>query len=226
MISSSSKGNCYVIKDKKTSILIEAGIVIKEIKESLNFRLCEIDGCLITHSHQDHCKGVQGILKAGVPAHMSRETASSLNLSGHNVNIFESKKQFKINTLTVLPFPVPHDVPNHGFLIQSDDGDRLAYITDCPYCAYTFPSVNYFMVGCNFQEEILRNNYEQGIVGHALRSRLIECHMSLRQCVNFLKANDLSTTRAIYLIHISKTNANPEEMKKKVIVEFGKPVIT
>lgn len=48
---SGSSGNLYAIDDGKTKILIEAGVVIKKIKEALRFRLSEIEGVLISHEH-------------------------------------------------------------------------------------------------------------------------------------------------------------------------------
>ena len=56
VLASSSKGNCYMIDDSKTSLLIEAGIPIKKIKQGLNFKLHEIEGCIISHEHGDHIK--------------------------------------------------------------------------------------------------------------------------------------------------------------------------
>lgn len=48
---SGSQGNLYKIADGKTSLLIECGISIKKIKKYLDFRLRDIDGCLISHEH-------------------------------------------------------------------------------------------------------------------------------------------------------------------------------
>jgi phosphoribosyl 1,2-cyclic phosphodiesterase len=50
-IGSSSRGNCYKISDGKTTILIECGISLKKTRESLDFKLMEVEGCLISHEH-------------------------------------------------------------------------------------------------------------------------------------------------------------------------------
>jgi phosphoribosyl 1,2-cyclic phosphodiesterase len=50
-LASGSGGNCYKIDDGKSSLLIEAGLPIKKIKQGLNYKLSEIEGCLISHEH-------------------------------------------------------------------------------------------------------------------------------------------------------------------------------
>jgi phosphoribosyl 1,2-cyclic phosphodiesterase len=50
-LASGSAGNCYYITDGRSPLLIEAGIPIKKIKQGLNYKLSEIEGCLISHEH-------------------------------------------------------------------------------------------------------------------------------------------------------------------------------
>lgn len=51
-IASSSKGNAYVISDGKTTLLIECGFSMKELKRRTNFVIpSKIDACLISHEH-------------------------------------------------------------------------------------------------------------------------------------------------------------------------------
>lgn len=48
---SGSTGNLYVLENEKESLLIEAGIPIKKIKEKLDYDFSNIEGCLISHEH-------------------------------------------------------------------------------------------------------------------------------------------------------------------------------
>ena len=50
-LSSGSQGNCYLIDDGKTQLLLEVGIAWKKIKEALHFKTSEICGALLTHEH-------------------------------------------------------------------------------------------------------------------------------------------------------------------------------
>ena len=228
-LASGSSGNAYYISDSKTNLLIEAGIPIAKIKKALSYKLSSVNACIISHLHLDHCKAASGILKAGIPIFLPRETAISLNLSGHSINIIKAGRQFRIGSWTVLPFDTVHDseeLPckeSLGFLLQSGK-DKILYLTDSAYCAYRFKGLTAIMIESNYQEELLQQNIEEGTVGYSLKARLLKTHLSLSNVIEFLKANDLSATREIYLMHLSSRNANPQQMKKVVEAEFGKPV--
>jgi len=90
-LATGSKGNCYHITDGSTPLLLEAGIQFKEIQRKLNFQTSNIAGCLITHEHQDHCKGVKTILERGLNVYMSKGTKEALNIQHHRIKTVESK---------------------------------------------------------------------------------------------------------------------------------------
>jgi phosphoribosyl 1,2-cyclic phosphodiesterase len=51
VLASGSSGNCYLINDGRTKILLEAGIPIKKIREATGFQLSQVSGALISHCH-------------------------------------------------------------------------------------------------------------------------------------------------------------------------------
>ncbi|MFQ9212440.1 MAG: MBL fold metallo-hydrolase [Eubacterium ventriosum] len=60
-ISSSSKGNCILVENNNSSILVDVGISRKKAEEGLEFfgkKPENIDGIVITHEHSDHIKGL------------------------------------------------------------------------------------------------------------------------------------------------------------------------
>ena len=60
-ISSGSKGNCILIENAESTVMLDAGISKKRIEEGLNFfhkKPEDIDGIVITHEHSDHIKGL------------------------------------------------------------------------------------------------------------------------------------------------------------------------
>jgi phosphoribosyl 1,2-cyclic phosphodiesterase len=79
-------------------------------------------------------------------------------------------------------------------------------------------------VECNYQSEILDQNIKDGLCEPGLKDRLLRTHLSLNNVIEFLKANDLSRTREVYLMHLSSRNANAKQMKDAIIKMFGKPV--
>ena len=225
VLASSSKGNCYMIDDSKTKILIEAGIPIKKIKEGLKFKLYEIEACLITHCHGDHSKAVEDIMDVGIDCYMAKETAEALDMERYELNIFpDLLDDINIGSWRVKWFDVHHDVPTVGFLLKSyKTKEKLLYLTDTYYTNYVFPGLNYILVECNHSYKILDQNVAAGRLHPAQKKRLIQSHMALENVKDMLKANDLSKVKEIYLIHLSDGNSSAKEFKREIQEISGKP---
>ena len=224
-LASGSSGNCYLIKDGSSSLLIEAGIPLQKIKEGLNYKVHELDGCLISHEHKDHCKSAGEIAKCGIDLYLSKGTFEQMNIISHRVNIIENKQQFELNNWTIVPFELKHDAEEPtGFLIYSQSTNEiLTYITDTMYSKAVFPNVNYIMVECNYSLGILNKNVKSGRVPAVQKKRLVKTHFGLENVKDFLKANDLSQVRQIWLLHLSEQNSNAELFKKEIQQLTGKP---
>ena len=57
ILASGSKGNCTVISDEETTIVIDAGTTNRHLKASfleIDVDYKDVDGVLITHTHSDH----------------------------------------------------------------------------------------------------------------------------------------------------------------------------
>jgi phosphoribosyl 1,2-cyclic phosphodiesterase len=50
-LASGSSGNCYIVDDNHTKIMIECGIPVNQIRKKRRFKVHEISGCLISHEH-------------------------------------------------------------------------------------------------------------------------------------------------------------------------------
>ena len=63
---SGSSGNCYLVKSKESTILIDAGISTKRIHtamDEIGVSRDEIQGVFITHEHSDHIKALKVLTK-------------------------------------------------------------------------------------------------------------------------------------------------------------------
>ncbi|MEH6941491.1 MBL fold metallo-hydrolase [Bacillus sp. JJ722] len=224
-LASSSKGNCYHITDGKTPLLLEAGIKFKEIQRKLNFQTSNIAGCLVTHEHGDHCKGLKDVLKAGIDCYMSSGTAEAINIKHHRIKPVRAKEQFQIGTWTILPFDVNHDVSEpYGFLLVNQEGEKLLFATDTYYIKYKFTGLTHIMIECNYSMDILDANIVTGRVPAMMKKRLIKSHFSLENLKEFFKANDLSKVQEIWLLHLSDNNSDEELFKKEIQELTGKLV--
>jgi phosphoribosyl 1,2-cyclic phosphodiesterase len=224
-LASSSKGNCYHITDGSTPILLECGIRFKDIQKQLNFKTSDLEGCLVTHEHKDHCAGLQDVLKAGINCYMSAGTAEAIGIKHHRIKTVEAKKQFTIGTWTILPFDVQHDVSEpYGFLLMNKQGEKLLFATDTYYIRYRFLGLTHIMIECNYSIKILNENIAAGRVPRVMKKRLLRSHFSLENVKDFLSANDLSKVQEIWLLHLSDNNSDARLFKREIMELTGKMV--
>lgn len=218
VIASGSSGNAYRIDDGETSLLLDAGIPLRLIKQALNFRVRDIAGCLITHAHGDHAKAAGDLAKAGVDIYTSKGTLDACRLTGHRMKAVEALKEINIGTFAVLPFDVQHDAPDPlGFLLTSRaTGEKLLYFTDTYYIKYRFTGLTHIMGECNYSMDIIEQSVRNGYIPPELVPRLIKSHMSLDHFLDLLKANDLRQVKQIYLLHLSNNNSDAERFKEAV----------
>lgn len=223
---SSSKGNLYTVTDGVTKIMIECGVTFKEIKKALNYKVSGIAGCLISHEHSDHAKGVKDLMKSGVDCYASQGTFEALNVTGHRMHPIKPLKQFKLGTWSILPFDTNHDCAEPlGFLLANEIGEKLLFITDSYYVKYKFKDISIMAVEANYSIDILNENIKNGSIPPVMKKRLMRSHFSLENVKEFLKANDLSKLQEIWLLHLSDSNSNAEFFKREVQELTGKLVI-
>lgn len=227
ILASGSSGNCYKVSDGQTSLLLECGIPFREIQKKLNFKLYEVDGCLISHEHGDHSKAIMELLKSGIDVYTSKGTAAPFENDIFKAIHVEAEKQFQVGTFDILPFDTQHDaVEPLGFILYSRvTKEKLLFATDTYYVKYRFGSLNYIMVECNYAIDILRANSEAGRLTLALKNRLLQSHFELSNVKKFLQLNDLSKVKEIYLLHLSDGNSDEKRFKREIQELTGKPVI-
>lgn len=220
---SGSSGNCYLLRHGRHSLLLEAGLPFKEIQRALQFRVSSLDGCLVTHEHMDHAKAIKDLMKAGVDVYLSQATADAIGAEGHRCQVVRSLEQVQIGLWSVMPFPVPHDVPCLGFMVGTL-ATKAVYVTDAMYLPYRFPDVTHFLLEANYSLDILDQNVREGRVDPGLRNRIIRSHMSLETALGVLRANDLSALQEVHLLHLSDQNSDAERFKREAQQVVGKPV--
>ncbi|MEK4025827.1 MBL fold metallo-hydrolase [Sporosarcina sp. FSL W7-1283] len=224
-LATGSTGNCYMIDDGRTQLLIECGISFRNIQKALDFKTSNIAGVLVSHEHKDHCKAVKDVADRGLDIYMSQGTADAISIMHHRIRPIECKKTFRLGTWTILPFDVQHDAAEpFGFLIANDAGDKLLFATDTYYIKYKFSGLTHLMVECNYSYKILSENINSGRIPEFLKNRVMKSHFSLENVITFLKANDLSKVQEIHLLHLSDSNSDEKLFKKEVQAATGKLV--
>lgn len=212
VIATGSKGNFYILEAGEEILLLECGIQIKEIKKALNFNLSKVVGCLLSHSHNDHCKAIEEVVKftdvfTSKGTKEELETRFKLNRYCFEV---EHNKSFEVGSFIITPFNTQHDTKEPlGFLIHHKEIGTVIFATDTYYLKYKFRNVDYALIECNYSEEILENLPEY-------RARLLKSHMSLENLKYTLKTWDLAKTKKIVLIHMSDSHGNSEKFIKEI----------
>lgn len=227
VLGSSSAGNAYVIGDGDTTILLECGFPLKEMQSRSLFNLVNVDGCFITHFHQDHAKGVNDLLKYAVDVYALPETLSALNVSEHHrAKAVEVGKVIDINTLKILPVTMHHDCPCVGYMVYSTKtNERLFFATDTYKITVNPQEIDYLIVEINYQKEIVNNLVNEGIMEASVRARLLFSHFELSKALSWLNKIDKSRLKRIYVAHLSNGHSNADEIKRAVISETGVPTV-
>lgn len=216
-LASSSAGNAYRISDGKTALLLEAGLPYKDLQRALDFQVSGLSGCLISHEHGDHSKAAKEVMRAGVPVYTGAGTAAALGLAGHRLRIVQAHESFTIGTWTILPFDVEHDAAEPlGFVLANTANDKLVFLTDTYYCRYRFTGLTHLMLECNYALDIVNRRVDAGKLHPAQKRRLLRSHFGLENVKDFLRANDLSRLREVWLLHLSDGNSDEERFKREI----------
>lgn len=224
-LASGSRGNAYHITDGQTPLLIECGIPYRDIQKGFDFHMSDVAGCLITHEHGDHSKSAKDVMKGAIDIYASKGTFEKLALSGHHIKPVRAREQFKLGTWAILPFDVEHDVSEPlGYLLMNQVGEKLLFATDTYYIKYKFQRLTHIMVEANYSIEILNENIKAGRVPGVMKRRLLRSHFSLEHVKDFLRANDLSAIREIWLLHLSDNNSDAAKFKREIEELTGKMV--
>lgn len=208
-IGTGSSGNCYALYDNDGNILLlDLGLTSKVIKKAIDFRISDVVGAVVTHSHLDHSKAVKDFENMGISVFKPYDETKACPL------------KIKYGRFQIQAFKVPHDgVPCYGFYITVA-GHRILYATDFEYLPCSFRNVRLtdMLVECNHNKELVDRNeakYPHQIKGHCSLETLIE---------KVIKENMTSDLRTVILCHLSQENADPDKMLAEVQKVAGEGV--
>lgn len=226
VISSSSKGNCYLLQSAGgDTLIIECGIPIDDIKKALNFNIKNVVGCVVTHEHNDHARSLRNIADMGIRVYAPNEALIKFRCKAlpftHKVL---PGGRYKIGNFTVMSLPAYHDVPCVCYVIKHDEIGRLLFVTDTYKMPWKIKNLNHLMIECNYCDDVLSWNEEKGNCPANLRERLMLSHMELKTTELAVKANVNDSLQDITLLHLSNDNSDAEHMRKTISASSGIPV--
>lgn len=207
VLASGSKGNATIVETKTKTILIDAGITLKNAEKRINQTIPQIDEIIITHSHDDHIKGLNSFLKKYQPKLYSNNPELEKKIT---YPIIKTRKIAEEN-FSIELFELSHDTPCDGIIIEENQ-KTFVYITDTGYLKEStiekLKDKDIYLLESNHDIELLRNSsypfyLQQRILGD-------KGHLSNKDSATYLKKMVGSHTKQVILAHLSENN-NTEE---------------
>lgn len=231
-IGSGSSGNCYLVNINNKKILIECGLPFKKIQKALNYKVSDIDFCLVTHEHADHAKSVKDLLKTGVDCYMTKGTAEALGASGHRLKVFENWAETKykttyINNILIQPLRAIHDAkePVMYYIRDIVTKESLLFVTDTAFMAYKIPGeINVLMIECNYVKRLINERLDENKINVSLRNRIVKNHMSLETVLEALEGVKMAKLKRVYVLHLSDDNSDEKSIIDGIEKKLGVPV--
>jgi len=211
-LGSGSSGNCWVLNYNGASLLLDAGLPIKTIKQGVDYNLIGIRGVCVTHTHKDHNLAVNDLRKLGLQVFTPYESENP-------------PKKMDFNPFSVQIFPLPHgEVDCYGFLVKVGD-HRILYMTDFEYCKYSFRKIqpDTIIIECNYQDKFLNKDAEN--VVHKVTG-----HAELQTTLDFVRENHTDALKNVILTHLGMETCDGNEcvaeikkvVKRSVNVDYAR----
>ena len=207
-IATGSSGNSYALMNDNEILLLDLGVSEKVIKKAIDFRISDVVGAVVTHSHLDHAKAVNDFENMGIPVfapYKSLEPMSFKDGSQVKVQSFDLADK---NGKFMHTNNDGSECPCYGFLIEHEDMGKMLYITDTELVKWRFSGINHILISCNYQKKYISDS--------AKRTHVLRGHMELKTVKDFIKANKSNALRTVILCHMSGDSCNAEECLSEV----------
>jgi phosphoribosyl 1,2-cyclic phosphodiesterase len=216
-LASGSSGNCILVDDGETRLLVDCGIGPRTLKQRLGAAGVtpeEIAGVLVTHEHVDHVRGLDAaIAKWAWPVFGSAGTLRGLAAEVRH-HAKPVRERGHMGGLQFELIPVAHDAnePTAYAITARASGTRVGIAHDLgapsDRLVHAFRGVDLLCIEANHDVEMLR----VGPYPAYLKSRIASGtgHLSNDQTAAFVDAVSTPALRAVLLLHLSEVNNTPE----------------
>ena len=216
-LASGSKGNAYWIESGSTSILVDAGISLRQLTrrvEEIGRDIDAVDHLFITHEHADHIKGLQRLLAKHHPViWASRGTLRALRgklPEGAKVRMMNGNTE-QAGEFHVEAVRVQHDAAEPVAYRFTSAHGSAAVLTDTGICSQEMVDVlggpDVLVCEANHDPDMLA----RGPYPYYLKQRVASDrgHLNNEQGAAFSLGAIRQGTSKIILGHLSETNNSP-----------------
>lgn len=215
---SGSSGNALVVETARATVLVDCGLSVSTIARGMKSgarTVEDLTAVVVSHEHVDHVRGLQRVLKAGVPLVASPGTYRALDLGNRAYRPLRAGDSQDIDgEISVRALGVSHDAAEPcGFCIDAE-GIRVTVITDLGVAdaelTEWIASSDLIVLEANHDEELLR----RGPYPAHLKRRVLSAtgHLSNVDCGQLLRRSLAGSDRgrSIWLAHLSAVNNRPD----------------
>ncbi|GAB1468497.1 MBL fold metallo-hydrolase [Candidatus Cloacimonadota bacterium] len=227
VIASGSKGNCVLVQTASTAILLDAGVSMYRILETmvaLHIDPAKLAAIVVSHEHGDHIRSVGAVSrKLKIPIMINRPTLSfcgdRLGNVGERLVIFHTGSSFTIGDITVEAFSASHDAAegcNFCTYPTDEPSRKLGIATDLGYpsnlSVVKLSGASTLILESNHDETMLMN----GPYDWHLKQRISSNrgHLSNNQAVGLLSTVYHAGLKNLILAHLSEVNNDPALAEK------------
>ena len=219
VFASGSSGNCLLISERETRLLVDAGISMRRVQSALaraGFSIDDIGGVLITHEHADHISGLEMLLRHHALAVYAPHTVAArlcgrIPAAGERLRVIPVGEGFSIGGLRVRAFHTPHDTDESvGYRFEGDGSFAIA--TDM---GTVTEEVLNGLLGA--QAVLIESNHDLDLLCDGpypvyLKRRILSerGHLSNADCARLAARLVQAGTRTVILGHLSRENNRPE----------------
>ena len=230
-IASGSSGNCALVREEDTVLLIDAGISARRVTQALSaltLSPADLTAILITHEHSDHISGLGTLLKKfPVPVLSSTGTIQAIAAQNRSLSPslfgFSVGESLSFGPLQVQSFSSSHDAAEPvGYRIDSADGS-LGFLTDTGLvtdaACDVLLGVDTLLLEANHDVATLQN----GPYPYSLKQRIAGPlgHLSNQDAADFAVKMAQHGTNTILLAHLSEENNQPAFAMQCVQQQLG-----
>ena len=198
VISSGSEGNAVIYNN---AIMVDCGVTLKalqEVKRSLKI-------VLLTHKHGDHLK-LRTLQRLQAERPTLRVACGNFLLEElpciKNIDVLQVGKIYDYGAFKVSPVKLYHDVPNFGWRIFLNNGQKIFHATDTVHLeGITAKGYDLYAIEHNYCEEYIQQAIEEaranGEYTHAYGN--INTHLSIQQARAFIEENRKESSEVLEL---------------------------
>ncbi len=218
ILASGSAGNSALVRCGSTTLLIDAGLSARRLRERLT--ACRVtpeslDGIVLTHEHGDHTGALKVLCaKSDIPIYANRMTATALgHLSTHKNWRYFANAAFTIGDVAIESFPVPHDaVEPVGFLIHNSES-TCGFVTDLghatPAICDRLRHVDALFIETNYDDDLLSRDIRRP---WSVKQRILSQHghLSNAAAADIVAEVVTARLRRILIGHLSRDCNTPD----------------